>query len=236
MKRILKILLVIVILVALAMLAFEVRIKYISVVGNTKSTNEEIITELFKNNTEKRSIILWFREITNKKVKITYINSYDVDWNTPFDIVVKVNENDAVAFVKKDIKNVYFDRDGVINEINSERKDGIPEVVGINFKSYSKGEKLQLSNKALLNAILYISTFLNENGFKIELLEVKDEDNLFVYVGKIVVKLGSTNNIEVKLQRLIDIYDQISDLTGELDLSEAKDNMIDEQYIFKKTN
>ncbi|MBQ2204539.1 MAG: hypothetical protein II411_01435, partial [Lachnospiraceae bacterium] len=151
MKRILKILLVVVILVALAMLAFEVRIKYISVVGNTKSTNEEIITELFKNNTEKRSIILWFREITNKKVKITYINSYDVDWNTPFDIVVKVNENDAVAFVKKDIKNVYFDRDGVINEINSERKDGIPEVVGINFKSYSKGEKLQLSNKALLN-------------------------------------------------------------------------------------
>ena len=138
--------------------------------------------------------------------------------------------------MKKDIKNVYFDRDGVINEINSERKDGIPEVVGINFKSYSKGEKLQLSNKALLNAILNISTFLNENGFKIELLEVKDEDNLFVYVGKIVVKLGSTNNMEVKLQRLIDIYDQISDLTGELDLSEAKDNMIDEQYIFKKTN
>ena len=34
--------------------------------------------------------------------------------------------------------------------------------------------------------------------------------------------------------RLNDIYPKITEYSGTLDLKEAKDNMLDEQYIFKK--
>ena len=46
--------------------------------------------------------------------------------------------------------------------------------------------------------------------------------------------MGDTKNMEIKLQRLVDIYPQIKDLSGTLDLKDARENMLDEQYIFRK--
>ena len=60
------------------------------------------------------------------------------------------------------------------------------------------------------------------------------DGNLQLYIDDIVVFLGDTQNMEIKLQRLYDIYKEIKGYNGTLDLSNARENMLDEQYIFKK--
>ena len=93
-----------------------------------------------------------------------------------------------------------------------------------------------VSSDKLLNAILNISGYLKENGFKAELLEITKENEIHVYIGNIEVNLGDIQNMEIKLQRLSDIYPKIAEYSGVLDLKDARDNMLDEQYIFKKNN
>ena len=109
-------------------------------------------------------------------------------------------------------------------------------MTGIDFKNRGVGEKIEFTDKKLLNAILNISSFLKESDLPANLLEIRQGFEFYVYIGNIAVKMGDVRNMEVKLQRLLDIYPQIKDLNGTLDLSEAKENMLDEQYIFTKNN
>ena len=136
--------------------------------------------------------------------------------------------------MKRDLKNVYFDKDGVVLEVTNERKPNIVEVIGVSFSNYEKGDKIEIANKKILKAILNITSFLHEHELKAELIEIKQNDSIKIYMGNIVADMGNTDNMEVKLLRLNDIYPKISHLSGTLDLSNARENMLDEQYIFKK--
>ena len=68
---------------------------------------------------------------------------------------------------------------------------------------------------------------------KASLIEIKKDETVHVYIENIEVNLGDIQNMEIKLQRLKDIYPKIAEYKGVLDLKDAKDNMLDEQYIFK---
>lgn len=235
MKKILKTIFILVVIVALIVILFKVKIKKVNLIGNTKYEETELISKIFENEFDRISIVFFIKDKFFKHKDLTYIEKYETKWETPFTIDIVVYEKEPIGFVKNDLKNVYFDKDGIINEISEERKANIPEVRGINFKRYVKGEKLGLENKNLLNAILNITSTIKNYDMPFELLEFDKDDNIIIYCGDITVLLGDTRNMEVKLQRLKDIHPEIKDLKGILDLREARDNMLDEKYIFKKT-
>ena len=88
----------------------------------------------------------------------------------------------------------------------------------------------------LVNAILDITRNLHDNKLPAEFIDVDKEGKISVSIGNIVAKLGDTRNMEVKLQRLNDIYKEIKELSGVLSLENASENMLDEEYIFRKSN
>lgn len=236
MRSFFKILLFIVIVIFIFHTLLRVKITNIDISGNKNVSDAEIVANLFKNDLDRSSIVFFIKSKFNKKKDIPLVSSYDIEWITPFSITVKVHENKPVAFMKRDLKNIYFDKNGVITEATSERKPGIIEVLGVSFKNYEKGSVIDTSNEKVLKAILNITNYLSEQGFNASLLEIIKEENFFVYIDNIVVNLGNTDNMEIKLSRLSDIYPEISHLNGTLDLSNARENMLDEQYIFKKAN
>lgn len=233
-KRVFKIVFIVAVAIILVIAIFKVRIINIEVIGNTKVQSSEIISEIFKRDYDKTSILFFIKDKTKKHEKIKYINDYSVEWITPFSIKIRVRENPAIAFTKRDLKKVYFDKDGIINEILDEQKGDLIEVVGISFKTYEKGEKIATNDEKVVNAILNITSSLYEEKLPANLLEIDKKGNFLIYINDIVVYLGDTQNMEIKLQRLYDIYKEISDRSGVLDLSNARENMLDEQYIFKK--
>ena len=233
-KRVFKIVFIVAVAIILVIAIFKVRIINIEVIGNTKVQSSEIISEIFKRDYDKTSILFFIKDKTKKHEKIKYIDDYSVEWITPFSIKIRVRENPAIAFTKRDLKKVYFDKDGIINEILDEQKGDLIEVVGISFKTYEKGEKIATNDEKVVNAILNITSSLYEEKLPANLLEIDKKGNFLIYINDIVVYLGDTQNMEIKLQRLYDIYKEISDRSGVLDLSNARENMLDEQYIFKK--
>lgn len=236
MRRAFKIIVYLLILMFVINILFNVKIKNIDIVGNNKVSDAEIVTSLFENEFERVSLVFFIKNNFGKKKTIPLISSYNVSWITPFSIKVNVNENKAVAFMKRDLRNVYFDKDGTIIESTEERRTDVIEVMGVSFRNYEKGEKIDIQNKKLLNAILNISTFLTEYNLHGNMIEIDSNENFSIYIDNIIVFMGNTDNMEIKLLRLNDIFPKISTLSGRLDLSNAKENMLDEQYIFKKTS
>ena len=234
MKTILKIIISIFIVLLLINILLKVKIKKIDIIGNDRISDAQIITSIFENESDRSSIVFFIKNKFKKKKNIKSISTYDIEWVTPFSIIIRVNENKAIAFMKRDLKNVYFDKDGVVLEVTNERKPNIVEVIGVSFSNYEKGDKIEIANKKILKAILNITSFLHEHELKAELIEIKQNDSIKIYMGNIVADMGNTDNMEVKLLRLNDIYPKISHLSGTLDLSNARENMLDEQYIFKK--
>lgn len=236
MNKIFKIILANIIIIAIVVLAFNVKVTNVDIVGNERISDVEVAKKIFENPYANISIVLFINDKFKEKKRIPLVSSYEIEWQTPFSIIINVTENPIIGFVRKDIKNVYFDKNGNICEVSNERKEGIIEVIGVSFKNNDVLDKIELNDDKLLNAILNISGYLKENGFKAELLEITKENEIHVYIGNIEVNLGDIQNMEIKLQRLSDIYPKIAEYSGVLDLKDARDNMLDEQYIFKKNN
>lgn len=236
MKNAVKILIAVLVIIICFNIIIRIKIRNIDITGNNNVSDTEIVTSLFDSDVDRMSLVFFLKNKFGPKKDILLVDSYDIKWLTPFSIVVTVRENPPIAFIKRDIKNVYFDKDGVINELTEERKPGIMEVIGVSFKNYEKGSRLEISNTKTLKAILNITSFIKEQNLKAELLEIRQEEEFYIYMGNIIINMGNTDNMETKLLRLNDIYPNISHLKGTLDLSNAKENMLDEQYIFKKAN
>ena len=236
MSRILKLIMTFFLIILLVILVFNVKVSNVDIVGNEKISDIEVVKKIFEKPYDNISIVLYFKDKFMKKKQIPIVSNYEIEWQTPFSITINILENSVIGFVRKDLKNVYFDKNGNICEVSNVRKDGITEVIGLRFEENDVLEKIQLNDEKLLNAILNISSYLKENNIKAELLEINNKNEIHVYIGNIEVNLGSVQNMEIKLQRLVDIYPKIADYSGVLDLKDAKDNMIDEQYIFKKNN
>ena len=237
MKDVLRKATIVLVVIALTITIFlNVRIQKVEVKGNNLQSDVEIVSKIFDNEFEKSPVIFFVRDKFDMHKKVEYIDKYTIEWKSPISVVITVSEKPAIAYVRTDLKNVYFDRDGVINEVTGERKSNVIEVSGINFKSYEKGDTIEAKDMKLVNAILDITRNLHDNNLPAEFLEIDDNGNISVSVGNIIAKLGNTRNMEIKLQRLNDIYKEIKDLSGVLHLENASENMLDEEYIFRKSN
>ena len=236
MSKIFRIIISVLFVIGIVALTLNVKVTNIDIVGNSRINDVEVAKNIFEKPYDNISIVLLLKDKFKEKKKIPLVSSYEIEWQTPFSIIINITENPIIGFVRKDIKNVYFDKNGNVCEISNERKSGIIEVIGVSFKSNDVLDKIEMNDEKLLNAILNISSFLNENGFKAELLEINKDNEIHVYIGNIEVNLGDIQNMEIKLQRLNDIYPKIAEYSGILDLKDARDNMLDEQYIFKKNN
>ncbi len=234
MTKIIKFFLSIIIVVFIVVVISNVKINNIDIVGNEKVDDVQIATHIFESSYDNVSIVLFLKDKFLEKKKIPLVSKYEIEWKTLFSIVINITENPIIGFVRRDIKNVYFDKNGNICEVSNERKKGVTEVIGVSFKNSEVYDKIELNNEKLLNAILNISNFCKENNLPVDLIEIKQDDSINVYLGNIEVNLGNIYNMEIKLMRLNDIYPKITEYSGTLDLKEAKDNMLDEQYIFKK--
>lgn len=236
MIRFIKIIIFVAIFVFVIHLLLKVRINHIDIVGNEHVSDAEIVTEFFEKDIDRTSLFFFIKSKFGKEKNIPLVNSYTIEWITPFSVVIHVEENKAIGFLKRDLKNVYFDKDGTIIDVTEDRKPNVVEVIGISFRNFEKGEKIDFQNEKILKAILNITSFLSEHELRSELIEIKQNSNILIYIDRIVVDMGNIDNMEIKLLRLNDIYPKISDLSGTLDLSNARENMLDEQYIFKKAS
>ncbi|WP_291681657.1 cell division protein FtsQ/DivIB [Blautia sp.] len=224
-RRIVTEIIVIGILVFLIVFCVGFRVTKVEVKGNQFYSDEEIkkmvldvpaakntlLAERFINTEEKTKEEALIERITIKRKK----------WNT---LVLQVREKQMIGYFSLNGQCLNFDRQGVIQIITEEPIENVPLIDGLNVKEAKQGEKIKGINKKRLNTILSVGKMLEKTEQKPDRLVFNDLKQLVLYYGSIEVNMGSDENMDEKMNRLIGILPQLEGMEGVLHLENVTED------------
>lgn len=232
-ENIIKILILIVVLI----LVYSIKINKINIINNSNYNDSELVNQIFgsKNNINSLSFFLRDKFLPHKE--IIYVERYEVNWRSPIEVDLIVYTKPVIGYIKFMSNYFYFDKDGYVCESSTEKKQGIAEFTGLKIDNITLNQKLKIRDKSFMDSILNISDNMSiYDNLPIDLVNYMSITDIRLKLYDIEVRLGDNGYMETKFSVLSDMIDKIKDKKGILFLENCRDNMIDEQYIFKLLN
>lgn len=188
----------------------------------------------------------WVRikEMIGSHRDIPFLARYDLSFGPDRSIQVYLYEKSLAGYIAFQNYYLYFDWDGILVEIGSQRLPELYEVKGLNVSHALIGEKLPVTDGDILHSILSISQFLSSEKVsysegEILLGDLCDgirfrSDGILLEFGDIEVFLGDSENIQSKLYVMEDILPELKGRRGILYLDSYRSGVTHPSYIFKE--
>ncbi len=200
-------------------LMYGMNLNIISVSGNIRYTDEEIIGIVGNVQNYDNT---WTYYLKHRKVltdDIALVDAIEVKMKNLHTILINVDEKQIVGCVKNGEEYLCFDQDGkfIVSMVEKERK--VPEVVGITVGSLSIGSDMS-SDEKQKKELLTMTSLLNTYGIIVDEVTVAEDGTYSLQIGTVSVALGKGNSIEDKIGALNGIYPKFDEysLSGTLHL------------------
>ncbi len=229
-----KKLIVILIILMAAFAICSIEVKDIEVVGNKQYSAEEIEELIIDEGTSLKTVSILLNEVFSKHKELPHIAGYKLKLLSPTSLRIVIEENPIIGCIFYMSSFMYFDKTGVVAYTKPYSEAGIPTIEGITFKNIVVGQKLEARNKREFSKLVSITGEITRTELKPDTLTFRGENDIVLRFARIYVSLGDASSIETQIGILADVYPQLEGKAGTLDLSYAKENMINESYIFKK--
>ncbi len=191
-------------------------VKSVIVEGSTHYTGDEIKTFVMTGPLSDNSLYLSYKYKNREVQGIPFVETIGVKIESPSSIRITVYEKALAGFVEYLGRYVYFDKDGIVVEVSSEKIQGIPEVVGVSYDYVVLHEKLPATDDAFFKKVLDVTKLLTKYGVSATKMYFKDSREIILYCGDITVELGKEDNLDIKLMNLKTILDKLEGKTGTL--------------------
>ncbi len=232
-SNIVKILILIVVLI----LVYSIKIDKINIINNSNHNDSELVNQIFGSKNNINSLSFFLRDKILPHKEIIYVERYEINWRSPVEVDLIVYTKPIIGYIKFMSNYFYFDKDGYVCESSSEKKQGIAEFTGLKIDNITLNQKLKIRDKNYMDSILNISDNMAMfDNLPIDLVNYVSISDIRLKLYEIEVRLGDNGYMETKFSVLSDMIDKIKDKKGILFLENCRDNMIDEQYIFKILN
>lgn len=177
-------------------------IKTITVTGNVRVSQQEIIRlsdlsyqqNIFRINT-KNTMKSIFQNPYIKKIKINRA--------LPNVINIDIIERKPLVLVPYVGSYLFVDQEGIVVEINSSIKDlKLPIINGLKFNTFKLGEEIMLEDKQQLEIMVRLINEITNTGINQEISEINTADILNIKLltkNGIKINLGDASDIENKL-------------------------------------
>ena len=193
-----------------------------------KYTKDEICEMV--NIKEGMNMFLFNRFYAMKTLKSnTYIESAKISYKLPDTVAITIDERKVRGYVPYMGSYLYIDEEGRVLEVSSEMNRALPVVYGLNFSSFTLGEKIEAENKEAFDIMVNIAYLMS----KYELLDmvvkidVSNPDKILAYVNKVEVNLGDMSNGDRKIRTMAEVIKNINENDrGSLDLSDLSKPII----------
>lgn len=225
---------ILVLFLLIAILLASVRIQNFTVIGNTQYSSEEIVHMIFSDPWDTDTAYCFIKDKTKPHKELPFVQRYDLDFTDPFSVSITVYEKNVVGYVDYMSSHMYFDKDGIIVESTSNTLEGIPRITGLSFGSIVLYKELPVENKDVFNNILNLTGALQTYDIECDEIQYDTLLNATLQIGDITVRLGSNQDMEMKISTLHDILPHLTGLRGELNLSDYSETTDHEFYIFKE--
>ncbi|MCQ2520610.1 MAG: FtsQ-type POTRA domain-containing protein [Lachnospiraceae bacterium] len=191
-------------------------IKNVFVEGNVHYTEKEIKEIVQEGPFGNNSLYLSYK-YKNRAIKdLPFIEMMDVDVLSPDTVKITVYEKVLAGYIEYLGKYIYFDKDGIVSEVSTVRTEGIPEVIGVEFDYVVLHEQLPAENTDLFKSVLDMTQLMSKYGVDAQKIYFKDGGSIVLYQGDIIVKLGTQENIDIKVMNLPGILEKLKGEKGVL--------------------
>ena len=205
--------------------------------GTDKYTEDELKEYIFGQDFFSLNMLKLDYDIRNsEKVKIPFIETYEIELDYPDTVKVTMYEKSIVAYVLYKENYMYFDKDGIIVESSKELLEGVPKIGGLEFNSIVLHSVLPVDEEKVFNTILNLSQYLSDYELVIDEIFFNEDYSIVLYMDEITVNLGKGDNLSEKLHELKQMVKngKLTGLSGTLYMEEFNE---DTDYIrFKMDN
>lgn len=221
-----------VILLAMILLIF-ISIKEITVTGNERYTDEQMIDILFPDKASRSTVICYLRDHLKAHEQIPFVEDYELVFTGLGSVEIIVYEKSVVGYVSYMSSHMYFDKDGIIVESANSRLEGIPLITGLKFGHIVLYQKLPVESETIFQEILNLTQILSVYDMDVDKIQYNSFGEATLYMGEIEVILGGNQDLNGKVAELNDMLPQLEGRSGTLYLDTYSEANTNAMYAFK---
>lgn len=227
------IILAVVLLLGIGILS--VNIRQITVVGNNRYTDNEIVEMIFQKDMDFNSAYCYLKEKTgDHHPQIPFVEDYKMVFHSPKHVEIIVHEKSVVGYVSYMSSYMYFDKDGIIVESTNDKLDDIPHVTGLDFGHIVLHRPLPVASQKIFEEILNLTQVLEIYGIQVDKIQYNSKGEATLIMGDIEVVLGGSSDTSGKVAELSDMMPQLEGKSGTLYLDTYDPVNTQMMYTFKK--
>ncbi len=223
-----------VVIVSAAAVVLSVNVRQVTVAGNSRYSENEIVGMVFQKKIDWNSAYLFLREKTREHIQIPFVEDYKLDFVSPTHVEVIVHEKSMVGYVSYMGSYMYFDKDGIVVESTDTALEGIPEISGLKFGQIVLHQPLPVEDSRVFEEILNLTQLLSLRKLEVDGIRYNSKGDANLYFGNVEVVLGDSSQMDGKISLLANMMPQIRDLDGTLYLDNYDENNDDLISTFKK--
>ena len=195
-------------------------IKTITVTGNSKLTEEELIS-LSGIQLEENTFQVQTTKTQEKIKQNAYVDTVNISRKLPNEIVIEITERTPTFMLTLGNAYVYINNQGYLLEISQTALE-LPIITGFQTKEEDiiAGNRLIAEDLQRLDQVLQIMKSAESNGIKDLITEINIENKqdyvLELKKEKKIVHLGDTSNLSTKMLYIISILEENKDVEGEI--------------------
>lgn len=223
----------VILVLVLAIVLVSVRITEITVTGNERYTDEQMIEILFPDQLSRIPVICYLRNRFQEHETIPFVEDYKIVFQGPGRVEIIVYEKSVVGYVSYMSSYMYFDKDGIIVESANEKLPGIPWITGLKFGQIVLYQKLPVESDEIFREILNLTQILSVYEMQVDKIRYNSFGEATLYMGEIEVILGDNESLNGKVAELNDMLPQLAGRSGVLYLDSYDETKTNAMYAFK---
>lgn len=230
-----KWLVILAVLLLLGIGILSVNIRQITVVGNVRYTENEIVDMIFQKNMDYNSTYFYLNErMGDNHQQIPFVEDYKVVFHGPSHVEIIVHEKSVVGYVSYMSSYMYFDKDGIIVESTNEELDDVPCITGLKFGHIVLHQPLPVESQKVFEEILNLTQVLEIYEIDVDKIKYNSKGESTLYMQDLEVFLGDSSDISGKVAELSDMLPQLEGKSGILYLDTYDPVNTQMMYTFKK--
>lgn len=232
-KKKIRPLLILAAVLLVAIVLLSVRVKEITVTGNERYTDEQMISILFPDQAGRNSLFCYFKNRFLEHETIPFVEDYRLVFQSPTKVEVIVYEKSVVGYISYMSSYMYFDKDGIIVESANRKLAGIPWITGLKFGHIVLYQKLPIESQETFDEILNLTQILSIYELKVDRIQYNSLGEATLYLGDVEVILGNNESLNGKIATLNDQLPSLEGLSGTLYLDHYSETNTSPLYVFK---
>lgn len=212
----------------------SLKLDHITVSGNNRYTDEELIGRLFEKPSDRNTIYCYIKDRLKDHLSIPFVEDYSLVFKSLSELEIIVHEKSVVGYVSYMSSYMYFDKDGIIVESANKEIDGIPRVVGLNYGQIVLHQPLPVEDEGIFKDILNLTQVLSLHDLDVDRIQFDARGETTLYMDDLEIFLGNNENIDGKILRLSNMFPQLDGLSGTLYLDTYDPANSSMAYTFKR--